>query len=104
MSNAFNTFWEAFDECQREVRAEIAGKERVIPLRDDLTPAQRRTIVQQSLARGVMQLEMLGNDAADDEMLAVLDSAIKTLVRRKVALQMHLGLVSLTGQFGRAPT
>jgi hypothetical protein len=102
VTDPISNFWERFDECKREVRAEVAAKERVILLRD-CTAAQRRTIIQQSLARGVMQLEMLENDAADEEMLSVLDSSIKTLVSRKVALQMHLGLVSLTGHFGRSP-
>jgi hypothetical protein len=94
-----DAFWNAFEECQRQVRASLP----VVTLRHDVTAEQRKTIALQSLERAVMQLEILGDDIADAEVMATLDEVETRLTRRRFALRMRMGLVHLTGIFGMAP-
>jgi hypothetical protein len=94
-----------WDQAILNARAQAIATERVVPLRSDisspipLTPAQHRVIALQSLERAAMQLEMLGDDAADEEIARFLGAVIRRLMRRMLAYR--LGLVSLAGKFGR---
>jgi hypothetical protein len=96
-----------WEEAAREARAEVIANQRVVSLRSEISdlslmPDQRRTIVQQSLERAVMQLEILGDDIGDADIIARLDEIETRLTRRRFALRMRLGLVHLSGMFGRA--
>ncbi|HEX3747641.1 MAG TPA: hypothetical protein VHW09_27085 [Bryobacteraceae bacterium] len=101
MKDLLSDFWTGFDECAAEVRAERIRHERVVSLRHDVTVEQRKTIALQSLERAVMQLEILGDDIADADLMERLDAIDAKLARRRFALRMRLGLVHLTGIFGR---
>jgi hypothetical protein len=101
-----STLW---DEAARDAHIEAVKHHKVVALRSDfsypapLTPAQRKTIARQSLERAVMQLEILGDDVADEDFAAAVSAVIRKLTHRTLGYAMHLGLVSLAGKTGRAP-
>jgi hypothetical protein len=104
VTDPYSNFWEAFDECKRQVRAEHIRRERVVLLRDDITPAQRRAMAQQLIEGAATQVHLVPDDEVGDRMLQAIDTAIASLTRKRSAVLMHRALVCLSGQFGRAST
>lgn len=95
-------FWNAYDECKREVRREAIVKDRIVALRPDLPVEVRASLALQTLESATRALSYLGEhlpaDAADR--LKKVQNDISAV---QPQAQMRRSLVHLLGVFGKAP-
>jgi hypothetical protein len=104
MSDLISNFWNGFDACLNELRAERIASERVTTLHPDMKPQQRAHFAMRALVDALDQLEMVADEVMlNGGQMEALEGANSRLALLCPRARMRRSMLHLTSEMGRAP-
>lgn len=104
MTDRTSNFWDGFDACLNELRAERIASEVVTTLHSDMKPQKRAQIALQTIADALNQLEIVADEVMlNGAQIEALDDVDSRLALLRPRVKMRRSMLHLAGVFGRAP-